>query len=855
MNRGGGRHFGYRRGRGDGRQQHHQTHGNASQGDTNVQAVDRRHINLEPIHAGPTEEGAPRLWRQYFPHEGYVPEDRRSVLIKEMCDFFCSVERGGKNMIELQLARSKKSMNGIAIPMDWRDVKDRVPELKEAMHHSPAEAMQCMEIAIFECLWELRLADMHFPHIDVGMDVCVRLYNYSNDLDDGGVHAEGAHEQQGILYDSIGSIKAQRVGKLVQLRGTVTRISPVKYVAKSMEFTCMRCKAVQKIYFVDGVYAPAVVCTTDFCRSRYMKANIQSSKCIDWQRIHLQALSVDEKRTGESVQGAALPSHPIEVELSKDLVESCYPGDVVSVTGIVKVLRSDSGRKGIDAKRARLFVPYIDAISLQRMEGSGLESSSEEELIVPRGPSYLPPTMTGFTSKDLNFIRAFASKCHGRHLEVLVQSLAPGIYGLDLIKAGLILSLFGGLGHRDMDENVSQGLRVRGDIHVLLVGDPGLGKSRLLQAVAAASPRGVYVCGPSASAAGLTLSVNKNSGEFSLEAGALVIADRGVCCVDEFDKVSSEHAALLGALEQQEVSIAKAGLLASLPARTTVIAAANPVEGHYNKSLTLAQNLKMSPAMISRFDMVFLMLDRPDEEADKKLAGHIMTREVQKDIQNSYSKSQESLESLELGASRRSLKSRLQIPLDCDNLPPQLLRKLIAYARQYVHPRLSEDSKKVIKTFYLKLRQRSAGDISSATVTHRLLESIIRLSEARARVELREVVTAEDVLDAIDIIEETLHGSLYSGPDTIIFDSIPSRGKGKSSAGARIKQEKERFLRAVQRHCQKQQSKEIAVHELFSIADEIDLAIEDTAGFIEHLNDQGDLLKKGNSIFQYHGKL
>jgi DNA helicase MCM8 len=362
----------------------------------------------------------------------------------------------------------------------------------------------------------------------------------------------------------------------------------------------------------------------------------------------------------------------------------------------------------------------------------------------------------------------------------------------------------------------------------------------------------VYVCGPSASAAGLTLSVNKNGGEFSLEAGALVTADRGVCCVDEFDKVSTEHGSLLGAMEQQEVTVAKAGLVASLPARATIIAAANPLGGHYNKSNTLAQNLKMSPAMISRFDLVFLMLDNPDEETDKRLAGHILTGQTMSSSHKSLpgSLSQQSDER----TSKQSLRSRLQVPIECDPLPPQLFRKLVAYARQYVHPKLSTDAKEIIKSYYLKLRQRSAGDVSSPAVTHRLLESIVRLSEARARLELREEVTGEDALDALDIMGETLCGSLHSGPDTILFDghAKPKRGNSK---GARFRQERDRYMKALQRHCQQKDSKEIAVHELFTIADQIELAVEDTSGFLEYLNELGDILKKGNSMFQYNGRL
>ncbi|GFH06570.1 DNA replication licensing factor MCM8 component, partial [Haematococcus lacustris] len=196
---------------------------------------------------------------------------------------------------------------------------------------------------------------------------------------------------------------------------------------------------------------------------------------------------------------------------------------------------------------------------------------------------------------------------------------------LQFTKAGLVLALLGGVRKND---GVSGRVPIRGDVHVLLVGDAGLGKSQLLQACASVAPRGIYVCGNTSSAVGLTASVEKDAvtGDFVLVAGAMVLGDRGCCCVDEFDKMTGEHQALLEAMEQQEVSLAKAGMVASLPARTTVLAAANPAgrEGVFNKAKSVADNLKMSPAMLSRFDLVFIMMDRPDLEHDRCLSAHTL---------------------------------------------------------------------------------------------------------------------------------------------------------------------------------------------------------------------------------------
>lgn len=184
------------------------------------------------------------------------------------------------------------------------------------------------------------------------------------------------------------------------------------------------------------------------------------------------------------------------------------------------------------------------------------------------------------------------------------------------MKAGFILCMFGGC-QRYQD--------CRADPHILVVGDPGLGKSRMLQACANISPRGVYVCGNTSTSSGLTVTLNREGGgDYSLEAGALVLSDQGCCCIDEFDKMTTQHQALLEAMEQQTISIAKAGVVCSLPARASILAAANPVGGHYNKAKTVSENLKLGPALLSRFDLVFILLDQPNQHLDTMLSEHVM---------------------------------------------------------------------------------------------------------------------------------------------------------------------------------------------------------------------------------------
>lgn len=299
---------------------------------------------------------------------------------------------------------------------------------------------------------------------------------------------------------------------------------------------------------------------------------------------------------------------------------------------------------------------------------------------------------------------------------LLTWSLCPAIYGHEVVKAGLLLSLFGGSSHEGRLSSA------RSDSHILVVGDPGLGKSQMLQAVCTAAPRGVYVCGNTASTSGLTVTVVRDpvTGDFALEAGALVMGDQGVCCIDEFDKMGHEHMALLEAMEQQSISVAKAGLVCSLSARTSIVAAANPVGGHYNPAKTVHENIRMSPAILSRFDLVFILLDKPDEEMDRMLSEHVMSL-------HSRGKAGRTMQRSEFGHSQRDDGNEMNIhrrltaaiaSLECDPIPPWLLRKYIAYAKKYCNPVLSGAAKEIIQDFYLELR-RQHGTADATPITTR----------------------------------------------------------------------------------------------------------------------------------------
>ncbi|CAG4978471.1 unnamed protein product [Parnassius apollo] len=521
----------------------------------------------------------------------------------------------------------------------------------------------------------------------------------------------------------IASLKVNYFGKLVTIKGTVIKVGNVGLICTSMAFECSSCHNIQAVIQPQGIFTVPNFCQS--CQSSHKFEPLQSSPfttTTDWQVAKIQEIQ------SQSVSGTIPRS--VEIELQSDLVGTACPGDVLSVTGIVQVRGESKG--GEDGRRAaRLLQLYIEAVSIHSQRNLSNPSLS-------------------FTLKDYYAIQ----EIHASEdvFRLLVHSLCPTIFGHEVVKAGLILGLLGGT----EDEGGT-----RPNPHILIVGDPGLGKSQLLQAAAHAAPRGVYVCGASASGGGLTVALGREAGgDFALEAGALVLADQGVCCVDELDKMTAHHSSLLEAMEQRRVSLAKGGVVCSLAARATVLAAANPSGGSYNKAKTVAENLKLNSALLSRFDLVFILLDQPDEKIDAMLSEHVLAL-------HAGSKENSSTKSAKINVDINSSQSDADVSLSkrlrlkpgemIDALPLVLLRKYIAYARRYVRPKLSTEAANTLQDFYMELRHNHQGTCNDGTpITTRQLEASIRLTQARARAELREEATAKDASDVISLIKHSL---------------------------------------------------------------------------------------------------
>src|SRR3989442_835714 len=396
----------------------------------------------------------------------------------------------------------------------------------------------------------------------------------------------------------------------------------------------------------------------------------------------------------EDLPPGQLPRY-LDVRLENDIVDSARPGDRVAVICIVRAEKQFAGEKG----RLRTFNLYLEANFVD---------------VVGKVPEVVE-----ITREDEKKILE-ASKDPFVHRK-LIMSLAPSIYGYGEIKEGILYLLFGGV-----SKHLPDGVSIRGDLNTLLIGDPGTAKSQLLQYVSRIAPRGLYTSGRGTTAAGLTAAVlREKTGGMVLEAGALVLADKGIACIDELDKMRpDDRVAIHEALEQQTVSVAKGGIVATLNARAAVLAEANPALGRYEPHRNINENINLPVTILSRFDLIFLVKDLPDPDSDSEMSSHI----------------------LQLHRARHGSE---EAPFQ-----PDFLRKYISYAKRII-PVLTPDAVKELQDFYLKMRG-TTGREAAVAITPRQLEALVRLSEARARAFLRDQVTVEDAKSAVKIMTYAL---------------------------------------------------------------------------------------------------
>jgi len=506
------------------------------------------------------------------------------------------------------------------------------------------------------------------------------------------------------IREHIRELTTRQLGKLVSITGVVTRRSKVFNEVKRLYLRCAKCG------FPSGPFdvASDTQLKPGSCVSCQSKGPWRVDRQQTLYRNH-QKLTMQE--SPGTVEPGKMPRSK-EVVLTGDMVDTCRPGDELQLTGIYKCLYDAA----INARTCfPVFKTEVLAVHVHRKGDVKLIEITEDK------------------QKD---ILELAEQPNIR--ERFIASMAPSIYGMKHVKTAIATSMMGGQAKITAGKH-----RIRGDINCLIVGDPGLAKSQFLKYVEQTFPRAVYTTGKGASAVGLTAAVTRDeNGDFALEGGAMVLADDGMCLIDEFDKMNdNDRTSLHEAMEQQTISISKAGIVATLKARCAVIAVANPSEGRYDSQRTFAQNVNLTDPILSRFDMLCVLRDESDPVQDERLADHVVCSHIRSHP--------------DATAEDKALKPKLESRADhIQPIDQDLLKYYIVYARKHVHPTTAGVDMEKVANFYKDIRAEAFSS-GGAPMTARHVDSLVRIAEANARMELRQHVTSRDVDNAIGVMLES----------------------------------------------------------------------------------------------------
>jgi len=513
----------------------------------------------------------------------------------------------------------------------------------------------------------------------------------------------------------IRNIRSDDINTFLSVEGILRKTTEVRPRIVEAAF---RCPAGHFTYKRQkyGKFIEPEGCATDGCTFKKLELMPKRSKFVDSQKLRIQ-------ESPEGLRGGEQPQ-TLDVDVTDDLSGKVSPGDRVIINGILR-----SMQRIVKGEKSTVFDIFLECNSIEiaekEFEEVEIDEKAEDEIRT--------------LSKDPMIYR------------MITHSIAPTIYGSEDVKQAIALQLFGGIA-----KEMPDGSRLRGDIHVLLIGDPGIAKSQLLRYVVKLSPRAIYTSGQSSTAAGLTATAVKDEfgeGRWTLEAGALVLADMGVAAVDEMDKMEKgDRSALHEAMEQQSISVAKAGITATLKSRCALLGAANPKYGRFDMFGDISDQINMPPSLLSRFDLIFIMTDQPEQKRDLAIAEHILKAHSTGELIAQHKKTPIP------GVTDEYILEQLK-PVMPD-IEPSLFRKYVAYAKRSCYPILSAEAKDALVTYYLKLRGIAEPN-KPVPVTARQLEALVRLAEASARIRLSNSIELGDAERVIHIVDACLRQIAY----------------------------------------------------------------------------------------------
>ncbi len=594
--------------------------------------------------------------------------------------------------------------------VSFRDLENWDTEIAEELLTMPDEVIKHAAVA---------LQGMDLPAPDMELkDARVRINNLPKTI-------------------PIKDIRSTEIGMLIAVTGLVKKATEVRPKIEEAAFECRRCGYVTVLPQGDR-FAEPFECESEDCGRRGpFKLDEDLSRFVDFQKVRIQD-SPDEVRPGEHPQ-------TLDTLIKDDLTGKVCPGDKVTFVGILRSYQKSSAQG-----KSTVFDLLLDVVSIE-VEEKGFEEievTKEDELRI----------------KEISSDPEIYSKIRG--------SIAPSIYGYDEVKEAIALQLFSGL-----PKELSDGSKRRGDIHVLLIGDPGVAKSQCLRYVQKIAPRGIFASGKGSTSAGLTATAVRDNefgdGRWTLEAGALVLADMGIACVDELEKMEAEdRSAMHDAMEGQLIEVHKAGINTTLKSRCSVLAAANPKYGRFDPYEPMAKQINLPPALLSRFDLIFIIRDEPAVTRDTAISGHIFKAHIAGEMSLRKKKIKNA------GITEADIASKMGAvspPIDSE-----MLRKYISYTKKSIFPVIQPETEQRLTQFYLGLRKLGVDPNAPIPVTARQLEALIRLAEASARTRLSNAATVEDAERVIRIVMASLNQTTRD-PDTGQLDSdIISTGVGKS---------------------------------------------------------------------------